>query len=404
MLLFLFKIFYSLAWRIWMTSSSLFSKEHKWRKWVDARKELDNSNRPLQQGRSVLCYCSSLGEYRSIEYIIEELKSELEGIHIEICLFSDSGYPALSSEGLNVSLSPPDLPNHVAEFFSSRRVDIVIICDNSVWPHLLDYLIAQHIPYFYSSFNIPTLTWRRRLSLKVFKKYLIQATHLWTYSPATLSYLGSAGIANISQGGNPRVQSIFQKSVAQVLDIPGLEKTSKTTVVCGSTHFKDEALIRNVVNQASDVRWIIVPHEVSVKNAERLRQWFPTCSVYPDSSDFSNDVVIIHQTGLLARLYRLADLAYVGGGFDKGIHNILEATVFGKKVIFGPNYHRFQEAFDLIELGTAQSISRADQFVNILKTHHQTPESSQKIEDYLLAHKNASKDIADRIAQVIGMS
>ena len=132
-----------------------------------------------------------------------------------------------------------------------------------------------------------------------------------------------------------------------------------------------EKIISGFKFQNSEFKLIIAPHEVDEKNIYSITKRFEGASIVRFSEAslknlLSADILIIDNIGMLSSLYKYASIAYVGGGFGKGIHNILEAAAFGLPIIIGPNYHKFIEAKELIQLGGLFSINSEIEFKNII--------------------------------------
>ena len=146
-------------------------------------------------------------------------------------------------------------------------------------------------------------------------------------------------------------------------------------VVAGSTWEADEQMLEHAYRELpGDTRWIIAPHELSEAHIQGLRKSFPGSVLFTELDQLVPSgirVVIVDTIGQLSYLYRYGTLAYIGGGFGKGIHNILEAATYGLPVIFGPNHQKFSEAMELVQLGGAFPVSSKDNcyqpFVNNLK-------------------------------------
>ncbi len=154
--------------------------------------------------------------------------------------------------------------------------------------------------------------------------------------------------------------------------VPLVEKFAGNAplIVAGSTWKPDEEMLSAFINQGSELKFIIAPHEVSTTNINRLQQLLKTKTILLSKADETiignYQVLIIDSVGLLSSLYRYGKIAYIGGGFGVGIHNILEAATFGLPIIFGPNYKKFKEAVDLINQGGAFSISKQDELYRVL--------------------------------------
>jgi len=155
---------------------------------------------------------------------------------------------------------------------------------------------------------------------------------------------------------------------------PALENFAKDSavIVAGSTWEKDELLLGHAFNELSpDLHWIIAPHELSESHMHNLQVRFPGSVLYTELEEEVPKgcrVILVNTIGVLSYLYRYGSLAYIGGGFGKGIHNILEAATYGLPVIFGPEYRKFAEAVDLTGLGAAFPIRNEEE---LLFTVHQ---------------------------------
>jgi 3-deoxy-D-manno-octulosonic-acid transferase len=190
---------------------------------------------------------------------------------------------------------------------------------------------------------------------------LFKVEHLFVQNEISGELLKSVGIKNYTIAGDTRFDRVATIA-AGAKEIPPIEKFngSSLLLVAGSTWKPDEELLISFINQSSGIKYIIAPHEVSAANVTRIKQ-----SITKPVIEYSKvqqheitefDVIIIDSIGLLSSLYRYGDIAYIGGGFGVGIHNILEAATFGLPVVFGPNYQKFKEAVDLIAEGGAFTI------------------------------------------------
>ena len=177
--------------------------------------------------------------------------------------------------------------------------------------------------------------------------------------------LRGIGIENTLVAGDTR----FDRVAAIARDakpIPIIErfKGQNRLFVAGSTWEQDEKLLIKLVNDNPDIRFVIAPHEMDESRIDRLltvvKGGAIRYSSATENSDLSSvQVLILDTIGILSSAYGYAQWAYIGGGFGRGIHNTLEAATFGLPLAFGPNYHKFQEARELIALGAAQSIANA---------------------------------------------
>ena len=186
-------------------------------------------------------------------------------------------------------------------------------------------------------------------------------------------------------------------------------KNNHKTFIGGSTWPDDEKLIATLVNDYTDWKFIIAPHEINEEKIKNLINLLPANSVIRHSQldtyhlPLTNyQTIIIDNIGMLSSLYQYGDIAYIGGGFGVGIHNTLEAAAFGLPVIFGPNYNRFKEACDLIDEQTGFSISNEAELKStvayLVEDEERYNAISKKIKHYVQDHNGATKTIADHIS------
>jgi 3-deoxy-D-manno-octulosonic-acid transferase len=193
---------------------------------------------------------------------------------------------------------------------------------------------------------------------------------------SSVALLDSIGIKNSTISGDTRFDRVFQ-IVKQERSFPEIEQfiNNKPVFVAGSTWPADENRLQAMINSDTGIKFIIAPHEI---NRDHIKNFISGChkKVILYSSMTADeipgaDVLIIDTIGILSHLYRYATISYIGGGFGKGIHNILEAVTFGIPVLFGPNYHKFQEARDLIEQKGAYEVNNEEEIIKItLKLLH----------------------------------
>ena len=246
----------------------------------------------------------------------------------------------------------------------------------------------QNIP-FYSVSSI----FRKEQSFfkyDFFAKQLNNVSHFFVQDQNSKELLQKIGFSNCTVAGDTRFDSVITNT-QNAISIPLIEEFSKnkTTIICGSTWPKDEALLAKYIKENPNYNYIIAPHEMQhIK--ELKKQTNALLFSKADSTNISNsNVLIIDSIGILSNIYKYGNLAYIGGGFGSGIHNILEAITFGLPVIFGPNYSKFKEANELIELEGAKSISNYIELafaIDLLADFDQTI-----VTDYIKGNAGSSK-------------
>ena len=221
--------------------------------------------------------------------------------------------------------------------------------------------------------------------------------------------MASFGFENASVSGDTRFDRVYDIAQKVSPDDRFLSFSGNSpVVVAGSTWPSDEEILIRYINDSSQTcKWIIAPHEIHESGISRLEgQIRGKIQRYTAlSGDQLEDtrVIIIDTIGLLSSLYRYAHIAYIGGGFGKGIHNTLEAATFGKPVLFGPNYQKFQEARDLVNLNAAFPVSAYTELKSILDRLLIDPEmlrtSGIAAEGYVKSMIGASSRIVDFTVQ-----
>ena len=193
---------------------------------------------------------------------------------------------------------------------------------------------------------------------KWWAEQLKNVTHFFVQDKNSAELLKSIGFKNTTISGDSRFDSVLANTQNPVR-IPLIEQFSKSkpTIICGSTWPKDEIILVKYIKDHPENNYIIAPHEL--QNISDLKKQTNALlySMADDKNIFTSNVLIIDSIGILSHIYSYGSIAYIGGGFGSGIHNILEAVTFGLPAIFGPNYQKFNEATELIALKGAKSIS-----------------------------------------------
>jgi 3-deoxy-D-manno-octulosonic-acid transferase len=199
---------------------------------------------------------------------------------------------------------------------------------------------------------------------KRWRNVLGKITHFFVQDERSAELLKQAGVFHYSVSGDTRFDRVI--SIREKFSpIPLIEKFcgDSQVVVAGSTWEEDEEVWDHFCNIHPETKFIIAPHEIyegHLKSIEKLFRRSIRYSIYSETGTNGDaNALIIDNIGMLSRLYHYASITYVGGGFGAGIHNILEAAVHGKPVIFGPEHEKFREALDMLEIGAAFTISSA---------------------------------------------
>lgn len=367
--------------------ASVFNKKAK--KWVGGRKNIYSR---LQQKidpsqKLIWFHAASLGEFEQGRPVIESFRTKYPDYKILLTFFSPSGYEIRKDyeQADFVFYLPIDSKQNAKKFIQIVNPDIVVFIKYEFWYNYINELKNNNIPIF-------TISAIFRKNQHFFQWYggwsrsmLRNLTSLFVQNQDSYDLLQSIHMNNMIVSGDTRFDRVFTIA-QQAKTFPLVQKFAGQykVLLAGSTWPHGENLISKLLSETNEIKLIIAPHEVHEERITSIQKLFSKkntilYSEAEESSIEAADVLIIDQIGILSGLYQYCDIAYIGGGFGKGIHNILEAATFGKPVIIGPNYQKFKEAVDLIELGGSFSVSNE---TNLSKVFSRLVESN---EDYTIA-------------------
>lgn len=365
---------YSLAIRV----AALFNPKAK--QFVVGRK---NWQKQLQskidkEASYVWFHCASLGEFEQGRPVMESLKRQFPNYKIILTFFSPSGYEIRKNyDGADVvCYLPLDTKQNARAFLNTIQPKKVFFVKYEFWYNYINELKELQIPLYIISAifrekqqffkNTPWGKWYRRM--------LFNFEHIFIQDQTSAELLKTIGITNFTISGDTRFDRVAEIAAgAKQFEIVEKFTATATTVIAGSTWKPDEELLVEFINNYNNtdkVKFIIAPHEVSTSNINRIHQLLKkpaiSYSKIANTSLSGIDVLIIDSIGILSSLYQYGNVAYIGGGFGVGIHNILEAATFGLPVIFGPNYTKFKEAVDLVKEKGAFSIQNYNELERLL--------------------------------------
>lgn len=332
-------------------------------------------------------HASSLGEFEQGRPMIERLRREHPEKPILLSFFSPSGYEVRKNYPFAdaVVYLPFDTPHRVKRFLDLARPSMAIFIKYEFWGNYLHELRRRGIPtYIISSIFRPGQRFFRRGGA-MFRNMLRCFDRLYVQDERSRRLLKLIGVENVTVAGDTRFDRVtdVMRSTIDIPGFPGFGEEAPLRFIAGSSWEADEDIYVPWLNAHPEVKFIIAPHEFNETRLERLRNRFNKPAIL--LSEWTREIkranlpdgaipghlkhvsgIIIDSFGKLSSLYRYADVAYIGGGFGAGIHNLNEAAVYGMPVIFGPNHSKFKEASDLIDCGGGFSISSADDLNGIL--------------------------------------
>lgn len=363
--------FYALATRV----AALFNPKAKL--FVAGRKNWKQQLKSKVDSRAdyLWFHCASLGEFEQGRPVIEEVKKQFPNYKIALTFFSPSGYEIRKNyDGADlVTYLPLDTKSNVDYFLNTLNPRKAFFVKYEYWHHYILQLKQRNIPLYIVSaiFRENQSFFKNSRWGKWYRKMLFSFEHIFIQDEKSAKLLEKVGVNNYSIAGDTR----FDRVAAIAQNAKKFESVEKfkgeaPLIIAGSTWKPDEELLTAFINNSDGVKFIIAPHEVSPANINRIHQLLKkkaiSFSKVQNTTVDDYDVLIIDSIGILSSLYQYGNIAYIGGGFGVGIHNILEAATFKLPIIFGPNYLKFKEAVDLVEQKGAFPIHNATSLNSVL--------------------------------------
>lgn len=307
--------------------------------------------------KSIWMHCASLGEFEQGRPILEAIRLSRPQYKIILSFYSPSGYEVRKEyQGVDVVVYLPiDTNSNARKFIEFAQPDMAIFVKYEFWPNILSVLKEQSIQTILVSgvFRDDQLFFKSYG--KWMKKSLQSFSHFFVQNKSSENLLKKIGFSNITISGDTRfdrVASILEQN--NTLDFLKDFVKDQIVLVAGSTWPSDESKLVKFINQNHhNIRYIIAPHNMNSKDILKLKSAIDCpVSLYSEGSINTKAKVFIADTiGILTKIYSYADIAYVGGGYDKeGVHNVLEPAVFGIPLVIGPVFDKFEEAKELVEL------------------------------------------------------
>ncbi len=349
--------------RLWLAGRrGIFEKLRQWRNSISATEKI------------IWVHCASLGEFEQGRPIIERIKAQYPSYKILLTFFSPSGYEVRKNyTGADaVFYLPLDGKSASNKFIDIVKPSLVIWIKYEYWYYYLTALHNKNIPVVLVSAifreSQPFFKWYGGL----WKKILQSFDKIFVQNEYSLSLLKSIGMSeNALIAGDTRFDRVISIAESKTTLPDALIQfcANKKVIVAGSTWEEDEEEIVHYARIHGHIKFIIAPHEIDKERLQDIKKMFKNAIYFSEFIKANADaqVIIIDNIGMLSSLYRLADVTYIGGGFnDSGIHNILESAVYGKPIVFGPVYEKFTEAVDLVDREGAFTIENALELERLL--------------------------------------
>lgn len=380
--------------------------------WVKGRKEwYKKLDEAISPGTGIVwVHCASLGEFEQGRPVIESIKARNPETRIVLTFFSPSGYEIRKNYPLAdyTCYLPADTPSNARKFVKRLNPEYVIFIKYEYWNNYISELYKKEIPTYLVSAIFRKKQIFFRWYAKFFRNLLKKFTHVFVQNSESSELLKGIGLSEVTLAGDTRFDRVLQIAAA-AKDLPIIEKFrgNEKLFLAGSSWKTDEEIIARYINKYPlTMKWLFAPHEVDRPNIDRLEKMFNGSAVrYSEIEKGSGEkrVLILDNIGMLSSVYRYAYVAAIGGGFGKGIHNILEPASWGIPVVFGPNHENFNEAKDLIAGGGARTFSNYPEFEQCIN-HWVSDEQMYKADastarTYVIRNAGATKIITERILQ-----
>ena len=367
---------YNTAISLYAFAAKLASaKNHKAKLMIEGQRQtLDILKRDVDpKEKYIWIHVSSLGEFEQGRPLIEKIKQDMPAKKILLTFFSPSGYEVCKNYDLAdvICYLPFDIPSRVRAFLDAVNIETAIFVKYEFWGNYLGELKRRGIPtYIISAIFRPSQAFFKPYG-GTFRKMLACYNTIFVQDKESAELLAGIGVKNVVISGDTRFDRVTD-ILGDKFDLPIVETFARGqfTLFVGSSWQPDEEFIIPFFNSHPEMKMVIAPHEISKERIEGIKEKITRpVALYTQSTPESAveaDCLIIDCFGILSKSYRFATVAYVGGGFGVGIHNINEAAVYGVPVVFGPNYRKFKEARDLIALEGAFTINNGEEYSEVM--------------------------------------
>lgn len=320
--------------------------------------------------RVVWVHAASLGEFEQGRPVIEAIRERYPQYKILLTFFSPSGYEMRKDyPGADyVFYLPYDTPRAARRFVDMVRPEVTVFIKYEFWLNYLNALRRRGCRTFIISAIFRSNSAFFKWYGGIFRRGLKAFTRLFVQDEASVELLASIGITDVTVAGDTRFDRVAAiAAAAQRIEQVERFADGEKVFIAGSTWPPDEELLMKLSAAHPEVKFLIAPHEISEQRISKLVAACPrpyvryTQLAHGGQIPADTRIFILDTIGLLSSAYRYAAYAYIGGGFGVGIHNTLEAATFGLPMAFGPNYAKFKEARDLVEINAARSVGNYEQ-------------------------------------------
>ena len=410
------KFFYIIFIKVYPLIAALLSPfNNKAKLWLKGRRKIfENIDAAItdKTTKKIWMHCASLGEFEQGRPLLEKFKELYPGYKLVLTFFSPSGYEVQKNSTIAdyIFYLPIDSSRNAKKFLDLVQPSLIVFVKYEYWYYYLKESNNRKIPLLLvSGIFLPEFSFfkwygnMRREMLRFF-------THFFVQTGNSKQLLETVDIKNVSVSGDTRFDRVLE-IVTETKSFPELERfiNNTKTIVAGSTWTDDDEVLDHFANAHPELKFIIAPHDIEKERLKECIKLYKHSILYsdyinnPSAAREKINTLIIDNIGTLKFLYRYATICYVGGGFGNGIHNVLEAAVYYKPVVFGPAYEKFSEAIELIDKGGAFDVEDAieleEQLNELLSDEKFCSEASNIAGDYVKNHSGATDAIMKYIQE-----
>lgn len=409
------RLLYSIAIHLYNAAiyfAALFN--YKARQWVQGRKEVFSFLEKQLKNRQhvVWFHCASLGEFEQGKPVMQQYRLKHPGSTILVTFFSPSGYEIKKNDAVAdvICYLPSDTMRHAKRFMRIVKPEKAVFVKYEYWYNYMYCLTMQKVPYYYISAIFRPSQYFFKPYGKWFARQLRKCSCFFVQNERSKQLLASIGIQQVEVTGDTRFDRVYDIA-RQNYDMDFMHAfadNGQKIIVAGSTWAPDEQLLKQLLSQLpAEYKLVLAPHVTDARHISQIRTLFQEFPVvcYTEKTDEllkPARVLIIDSIGILSKLYKYSYISYVGGAFETGLHNTLEAAVFGVPLFFGPHYDKFNEAVQLVNLKGAFSVVLYEEMLEKVRYYAENPE---KYNDVCTICQNFIQDnlgSCEKILQKIG--
>lgn len=345
---------------------------------------------------------ASLGEFEQGRPVLEAVKNYYADHKIIVTFYSPSGYEIRKKTHLAdyVFYLPYDTEKNARLFLDLVNPRFAVFTKYEYWYYFFEGLHQRSIHLFLISAIFRPEQIFFQVYGAFFRKILSYVTYFFVQNEESVCLLKELGIRNAGLAGDTRFDRVVdlpktRKAIPEIIQFAH----EKPALIAGSTWPEDEQILKELLQHYPNYKLILAPHEINDSHLASIFNLWPGALRFSKMASYSateiaeSKILVIDNIGMLSSLYGYGQMAYIGGGFGVGIHNTLEAATYGIPVLFGPNFKKFQEAKDLVQNGSAFSITNLNELKSVferLQNRSICQEAGQLAREYVLQKAGAT--------------